>query len=356
MTVSPTDDKDPNSTANAALADGATAESPTANEGAKKADSPPAALKDGIAESSTASKRKGGKSSMVDRIQAATDKLATEKSPSSDKEDEGDDPKPEAAPEGDAEGAEKPFTDAELAALSAKTRKRMEYLSDAAKQAEQYKPAAEQYNQIVGFLRDNQLSMDDANLAFDLLRARKHNPQAALNAFREIVSEIEHEIGAVLPEDLNDQVQKGFITESAAKELSERRAAEKRAKDQQIQFQEHQKRESAASFAKSMKMIAGSLSAWEQKWAATDPDYSKKRDEVKEQMELALGRIPPDKIPQTTEAAIKLAEECKRKVESKFAKFAPKMEPITHVAGSSAVSTPAKPKSMKDAILQAANA
>ncbi len=347
MTVSPTEDNDVTTgAAEAPIADdkGVPAEAPAANEDAK-ADSSPAP--------------KAAKETLVDRIKKAADDVSQEKSPVSDGKTEGSEA--EAKPEGEATEEEKPFTKDDLGNLHSKTRKRvgklLETVENLSKENDSLRPAAVQYQGVVKFLKDNDLTMDDANTAFEVLRAIRHDPNRALEMLAPIWEQLQQATGAVLPSDLATKVQQGYLTEADAKEMARLRAVsvqnELKARDSETKQEQRQVEEMAAN----VKSIQQTITSWESKWASSDPDYQKKRNDVKDMLELALSRAQREgKLPKTPNDALALAEDCRRKVEARFNQFKPQKPEIRHVTGSSAVATKPQPKTSAEAILQAVNA
>lgn len=347
MTVSPTDNQEITSVdaeESNSVNQGSDAGSPSATEGAD-ADSPPA--------------QGSKKESLVDRIKKATDAVVEGKSPDPKEGDDGEAAKAEGE-ENPEEAEEKPFTKDDLNGLHSKTRKRVgkliATLDTVTKERDQFKPAAEQYSQVIGFLKENGLSMDDANQAFDIMRDIQHDPERALAALEPIVEQLRQATGSVLPPDLAAQVQQGYITEAHAQELSKHRAKNAHQSVKAEHDRENFQRQRVETAQKATKDIVSSISDWESKWASADPDYQKLRDDVRDELELSLSRAhKAGKLPRTAQDAVKFAEDCKKRVISKLGKFQPPRKEIRHVTGSSAPSAKPAAKSMQEAILNAAN-
>jgi hypothetical protein len=354
MSVSPTE-SDVNSVASNPTNEGSTTtESPTVTENGAKAESPPA--------------ESGQKETLVDRIKRATDSVSEGQSPSpTGKEGEG--AKTAAGTENAlTEEEAKAFTKDDLPNLHSKTRKRVEKLLDdvatktkevetISQERDSYKDAAGQYAKVLGFLKENDLSMDDADTALFLAKDFKHNPAQALKVLRGYVSQLEQITGEVLPEDLAKEVTQGYITEERAKELSRIRADKIRAENESVQAKERDKERQVMESKQLVKTIETSISDWESKWEASDPDYQKKRVEVQEQIKLALGDASREgKMPKTAAEAIKLVEACRKKVEDRISRYQPQRQPIRHVNGTSAT-TSVRPeaKSLAEAIEQRVN-
>lgn len=318
------------------------------NEGAS-ADSPPA--------------DKAEKGSLVDRIKAAVDGKAEEKSPISDEGKKADAVKPE----GENAEDDATFTKDDLNNLHSKTRVRVRNLlnnvetltkekNDLLKTVEAEKQYADQYRGILSFAKSANLTMDDLNLTIGLARDYKNEPQKALTQLRALVSELQKATGEALPEDLAAQVKSGHITEAHAQELSRHRANANRQVTQSQEAEEAAKREREETARKVHDTVTTTAAKWESDWKASDPDYQKKRDEVLDEVELAIQRAAKaGKLPQNAQAAIELLNGAKKKVEERLSKYAPPKTPMNLVTGSSAVKTHTKPASLSGAILQSVN-
>ena len=160
----------------------------------------------------------------------------------------------------------------------------------------------------------------------------------------------------MLPDDLREQVNAGYITEEHARELSQHRA---RTAHQQVKAADQEQRSQRTQVETQKKTVQGieqAITAWESKWASTDPDYQKKQRKVQEQIEISLSRAQrANKLPKTAEEAVKLADECRKRVEAEYAQFSPAKREVRHVTGGSAVSAASPPKTLQEAILRAAN-
>jgi hypothetical protein len=348
MPGSPTDVQEsntPESTSSGIEGSNNTPVSPTANE-------------DADAGSSTA--EKGVKESLVDRIKAVTDRISGEESPTSESK-EGEVTDPDAKPESEAtEEEDKPFTKDDLGNLHSKTRKRVGKLlanvETLTHEVNTLKPAADEYGKITQFLRENDISNDDADAAFQVLRDIRRDPMRALEMLEPVVQNLRMLTGAILPEDLHQQVRDGYITETHAQELARHRAM---GMHQQTIAQEQQaraQRQEMESQVQNVTSIQKSISDWESKWASTDPDYAKKQSEVHELFELELSRASKNRtLPKTPEEAVKLITDCRKRVESRYSRYQPQKQEIRHVTGSSAGTNKPRPQTSVDAILNAVN-
>lgn len=326
---------------------GATAESPTVNEGAP-ADSPAA--------------DQGSKDdSLVDRITKAVNSVSKDATPGSEGiEGEG------TSPEGNANSAvseddDKPFTKDDLPHLHSKTRRRVgKLLGDVERlssEVSQYKPAAENYLEVMAFAREKGLSTKDVNDAILIAGEINTNPEKALERLLPLVENLQRVTGKVLPDDLSDQVQRGFITEAHAKELAAVRAENARLKVDKDSDEERIARQREEKAREQAGSVQRTISDWESKWASSDPDYSKLRDDVKDEIELAITRaLKAGTMPRDPAAALKMVEDCKTRVKAKLTKYQPPRTAVNHVTGGSpAASAKPQPKSTLEAISFAVN-
>jgi hypothetical protein len=119
-------------------------------------------------------------------------------------------------------------TEAELKRLKPETRKRFERLlqqRDEARTAySQVEPELAQHRQLTGYLREHQLAPDDVNMLLGVgAHLRKGDFQSFLNGVMPYVQAAQEALGQRLPPDLQQQVDEGLVSESAARELSQTR-------------------------------------------------------------------------------------------------------------------------------------
>lgn len=301
------------------------------------------------------------KETLVDRIKKSVDNLSKEKSlVSGGNEDDippkvGDDSV--VAAEEDAA-----FTKADdLQNLKPGLQKRVKKLlaevdkrEDALKEVQ---PAVEGYNRLTGFLKDNGISMDDANSALDLVADLKRDPKRAYDRLLPVMLDLQRIVGITLPDDLKQEMDNGYISEERAREIARGRAdiARRELSDQETAARtESQKVEDAQRQGKAVEQ---SVTSWETKWKNSDPDYPKLRNEVQDEIELGLMRAQREgKLPGSPEAAVKFAEACLKRVKEKIARLQPNKQEVVHVSGSSSgTNTVSRPKTLQEALLNAVN-
>jgi hypothetical protein len=309
---------------------------------------------------------------IADAVRAALN--PKEEQSSSSGEGEGEEPETDpAATEGDkpAEGEEEDLgelTDEELDKYKPKTKRRFEKLraelKDRDTKISDLEPEAKAFRDITTFAKQSNLSPEDVNTGFEVMRLMRNDPIRAYQVLTPIYTELQAIAGEILPADLQEQVNTGQIALPAAKELSRLRATQGVQTNMQKQNEERaiqRQNEEAQQATESLKHgVVTAITDWESQWKASDPDYSLKSSRVNEAIELELTRAAnlaragkPNNLPRTVEEAVKLANEVKKRVEKELRAFVPKRNnPIVHVTGNG-VTNGSKPQvnDMRGAVL-----
>ena len=307
--------------------------------------------------------------SMLDAVKAAIARDGAEKSSTSENGiSEQQTSKDSDAAEDSAED-EHPgdLTAEERAKLSERTYKRLKYFTRRANRLEKdvtrltleldrVRPSAESFEKLSTYVRDAGLSRDEVDDLIKVGALAKTNPWAARERVVEFLKQLDQVTGHVLPDDLKQQVQQGYISEPHALELSQHRARQHRGDVQsQHQQQARQAEQARQTEQRLVNDVATAVSAWENKWKSEDPDYRALHARVSEKMELALVRAQQaGKLPKTTAEATALADKVLAEARQEMKPLLTKREPIRPVAGSHASPTARpKPTNMLEAIRQA---
>lgn len=299
---------------------------------------------------------------MLDAVKAAVKLDGAEKASNSEKgsaEQEADAPNPdgkEAADEGDLGE----LTPDEFYRYGKRAQRRIRQLDgrtkELQKEVDRLAPAAENFERLSTFVSDAGLSRDEVDDLIKVGALAKTNPWAARERVVEFLKQLDQVTGHVLPDDLKQQVQQGYISEPHALELSQHRARQHRGDVQsQHQQQARQAEQARQTEQKLVNEVATAVSAWENKWKSEDPDYRALHARVSEKMELALVRAQQaGKLPKTTAEATALADKVLAEARQEMKPLLTKREPIRPVAGSHASPTARpKPTNMLEAIRQA---
>lgn len=258
------------------------------------------------------------------------------------------------------------ITEDELNAMKHKTRKRFEQLQgkyrdtktenqDLKKKLEASEVDAGHYRQFTDFLKTNGVNQDEANTLFSIGALMKNDPSRALAMITPYYNQLLEVTGNVLPQDLQTQVDQGYITEAVALELSRQRAT-----NQNHQVQQHNQRQQVEqqNVQRQQELavnIQSALANLENKWKTSDPDYKVKSARIMERVELMWYKAAQTgQMPKTVDEAIKMAENVKREVEQEIKQFVPQRKTINPpVEGGRTSSSNPLPNSTLDVINQA---
>lgn len=323
---------------------GATPESPPATESPVTTPAvAPAAETVKTPDSQPAASSPAKDESVLDRVKAAlTPKTEGSSPPKAGQEAA---PNPEASPESDDKEPEGDPTEEELARYHSKTRKRINKLvterNQARDDAEKLRPDAEVGQKLTGFIHAAGMTGDEANLLLDIGRNMKRDPLKALEQIKPFYDALQRMAGDVLPDDLQQSVTKGEITEAYARQLARGRTETTvLSRRNQAQEEQDRQRQEADQNQRHAAAVGGAISTWENNQAAVDPDWKLKQGRIGEIIELDIRR---NGYPKTAQAAIDLAEKAKTTVNAELARFQPRPQPVTSVNPASSL-RPAMPK------------
>lgn len=305
--------------------------------------------------------------SLMDAVRAALDKGEEQSSGSGESEGDkpGDaaDPDKAKAKEGEEEELGE-LTDEELKTYKPKTQRRFKQLDEqnkalTAKVAE-VEPLADRFLQIEKFTKDANLTREDVNTGFNIMRLMKNDPVEAYKALTPIYSVLRELVGDVLPADLQERIAKKEITPDAAQELSRLRAKEGLTTTQrQVQQEQYTQRQREADTQRIETVktdVNKVITDWETRQKSTDPDYALKQGRIMERVELEIlkGFQSGKSVISSAQDAVNLANRVKKEVDAEMKKFTPRRNPMNPVTGSGATNG-SKPvaKSVHDAVAQA---
>jgi hypothetical protein len=146
-------------------------------------------------------------------------------------------------------------------------------------EVEQLRPVARIGNELETFSRTNDLSGDDVILCLQMAAAiRRGDYEEFYRTVSPYVRKAQEYIGVVLPPDLHQRVEQGHMTVEAAKEFARTRFDNERSRAAALDAQDRQAQSSVAAMQSD---IQRSVSALEARFAASDPDYKAKADQVR---------------------------------------------------------------------------
>lgn len=272
--------------------------------------------------------------------------FATEDAPASSQPDQ---EKPEAeAPEPETDLDQDP-TKEELARYHSRTRKRIEKLLNERNAAREEAQATKNLRE---YLSANDIAKDDFQLTLDLAVAmRKGEYRAFLEGVAPYVQLAQEALGLSLPQDLQQQVQQGYMTTEAASRMSQERYARLKAEQDAARLaamqQTQQVSQQQAAFSQSVEQT---VSAWETQIRKTDPDYGRKEDAVKN---FLWAVVRERGAPASPQQAVEIAQEAYARANNMFRSFAPTPKPTSRVPSSvnRTAGVAPEPKSLMEAAM-----
>lgn len=321
---------------------------------------------DANADSSSAAKKDDNKpKSMLEAVTAALAEPKEEQSSSSGEKEGEEKPDPAAdpnKPKGE-EGAQpdpEDLTDEEFKALSVKTQKRIKYLVSQTQtlttKISELEPQAVIGSTIQSYAHAANLSREDVNTGFNIMKLMKNDPVKAFEELTPIYKTLCALVGEVMPDDLVKKVNEGVITEADAKDLSKLRATTGLTEAQRKANEEAETQRKADEVVEEIRTkVSKTIVDWEKRQQASDPDYSLKQSRVLDRVKIEIAeRNAAKKFITSEKDAIEMADRIKREVDAEMKKFLPKKTAIRAPNGSGATNG-SKPvaKSLYDAVSQA---
>ena len=215
----------------------------------------------------------------------------------------------------------------------------------------EFKHGADQFNKITNYLSHNNINADEAETGLQIMALMKNDPAKALEALTPFVNTLREMTGEVLPDDIRNKVDDGFMDEDAARELSRARAEadnQKRINERVLTQQNNAQSEQHRDH------LARTVTAWEDHTRQNDPDYDLKQDEIDDRVRVLVSERGR---PNTEEDAISLANEAYESVNQRFkARMGTKRAMRTASGGKLGGTPVAEPKSLLEAVQNAMTA
>ena len=294
-----------------------------------------------------------------DEADGSSEEDNSDKEDKSDESDKKDDEDESKLDEDSDDDEERELTDKELKSKE-KTRKRFEQLQTKYRSIKEERVKVEQerdqyrgfYDQYNGYLEKNNISSEEANKLFDIGALMKNDPQKALQAMTPYYNQLLQITGNVLPQDLKQQVEQGYITEQHARELSTQRATNANHQNRmEMQKQQYQQQEVQRQQELNTN-IQSALANLERGWQSSDPDYKVKSTRIQERVKLMWYEASQKgQMPKSVDEAVGMAERAKKEVEKELKQFQPR-KPINPVEGGGSSLTKPEPKNTLDVIRQ----
>ena len=212
----------------------------------------------------------------------------------------------------------------------------------------EYKRGHEQYEKIQSSLKEMKLSAEETAQGLSIMGLMKSNPQAALEALQPIINNLQQVTGQIIPNDIQQKIEDGYMDEDVGKELARTRAdvqIQKNANQQMLNEQEQMKTQSE------INNLAQSVTNWERNVRKTDPDFDFKQDEIDDRVSALVrerGR------PNNSDDAVALAQEAYDTVNKRYRSRMGVKSPIRSLSGGKLGGSPMpEPKSLMDAVQNA---
>jgi hypothetical protein len=308
-------------------------------------------------EASSTAETKGAEPTLLEAVKASL-KQPAQKETTPDSEER--EPAESADPKDAAAEAQEPLgeiTDEELKRYKPNTRRRIEQLlGDRTTRDEQIKtlePRAKQFDEFQSFVKQQGISQEGLSWALEVVPLAARDPEAAWAKVLPLVQHLAKVTGRVLPEELQERVRQGYLTEGDAQRIAtseaqrvhaerQRTAEVERLRQEQQQAEEdRQQRETAAK----VKSVSDAADTWESMRRRSDPDFAVKQPRIAELVELEVRR---NGFPEGATAAHKMFEDIHERVSAEFRKLAPPPKPVKAVTAVSTRGT-AEPKTALEA-------
>lgn len=223
-------------------------------------------------------------------------------------------------------------------------------------QVDRLKPRAEQWDRVASYMRQHDIQPSHVDNALEITRRINAGQWSeAMEVLAPIYREVAARAGAILPDDLAEEVRLGHITEQRARELAKAQAASKAAGERETRMTEKQREE--AESAKHQQIIdtaVGAVDKWAKSKAGSDPDWHLKHEDVQEEVDHILRKRMEKGVegfPQTADDAVAIAEQALKNVEDRIKRYRP--PPKEHRTPTGQFASPhakVQPKSLMEAV------
>jgi hypothetical protein len=210
------------------------------------------------------------------------------------------------------------------------------------------RPDAERGTALSRYLAESGVSPEEFVQLQDAGALIKRDPMAARKILLDKVAEIDRVTGLTLPDDLQQEVESGYVSEDRARELSQLRARAARAEETVAQD-----RQVAQQHA-----LLRDVTSWEAEMRRVDADFARKLPDIQSRVRLAVLERERTGQPVATGAeAVKIAQDAYDGINQMIASFAPPRV-STRPTPSSAASAPAtspQPRTLIEAAMAGLN-
>lgn len=217
-------------------------------------------------------------------------------------------------------------------------------------EVENLKPSAEIGQQLQNYASSNNLSSEDVVFALDLASMVARNDyEGFYKVISPLIRHAQEVTGVVLPQDLQGMVEQQQMTPQAAQEFARTRFERAQYENQARQMQQVQETQQVGRVKDDVQR---SVSAFEQRLAAQDPDYKAKADAVRRAAQAMLfergGRI------NNQHEALQIVQAAYNEVNAQYRRIKQPVRATAPTPGSSNPQTPparSAPKNLMEAVL-----
>lgn len=168
------------------------------------------------------------------------------------------------------------------------------------------------------------LDQQEAMEALEIARLMKSDPQAALEKLSPVYSRVASLNGYLLPDDLQQEVDSGYMTQDRAQELAKYRAQQE---FQQNRQQTQQKDQQQGQQDQVMQEATQGLEELEANWKKADPDFGMKQGPIFDRFAVLMQQRMAEGQPLSSrDEVMQLAEKAKQEVEERFNAIRPKRQ------------------------------
>jgi hypothetical protein len=218
----------------------------------------------------------------------------------------------------------------------------------------QYEPDAQQWGNVREFMQHNNLSDQDVLDGFRMMALLRTDPLQGRAAIAQYLTDVDLALGLVLPDDLREDVESGYLSEERAAELAKARAATSSYEAAATETRQHEERTQALRANEALaQRLTSAAEAWETARRERDPDFEAKQDLIADRMRsiAQAERLQP----RTPEEIIALLDRAAQDVTVHLKRFVPAPRSMSRPTSASPATVAApEPKTMREAIMLAA--
>lgn len=257
------------------------------------------------------------------------------------------------------------MTDAEIAALPFHNHPRFREvlsqrnalrgeLGEAQTKLRQYEPDAQQWMNVREFMQSNNLSDQDVLDGFRMMALLRTDPLQGRAAIAQYLTDVDRALGLLLPDDLREDVESGYLSEERAAELAKARAATASYEAQTAEQRQQEERNQALRENEALaQRLTSAAETWENARRARDPDFEVKADLIADRMRsiAQAERLQP----RTPEEITALLDRAAQDVAVHLKRFVPAARAVNRPTSASPATVAApEPKTLREAIMLAA--